>query len=114
MIVSPCRNIRTNLTALPAGSTCHGLSAEGLPTDVDGYQQPMSNDDTTQTGEDDTVNSTVYRILDAEGSFVGEGQFASFEVANAWCTGQHLESGWTLFEQVGSEWVAARRDLTNS
>lgn len=53
-----------------------------------------------------------YQIRDTSGATVAEGSFAEFDEANAWATQQGADPGWTMFQQLGGEWVAARRDPT--
>ncbi|WP_159085913.1 hypothetical protein [Aeromicrobium chenweiae] len=51
-----------------------------------------------------------YQIRDAEGEVLAEDSFDTFDDANVWATQQEVEPGWTMFQQMGGEWVAARHD----
>jgi hypothetical protein len=53
-----------------------------------------------------------YQIRDASGTTIAEGSFQAFDEANAWATQQEAEPGWTMFQRMGDDWVAARRDPT--
>ncbi|MCW2831585.1 MAG: hypothetical protein JWP31_2277 [Aeromicrobium sp.] len=51
-----------------------------------------------------------YEIRDASGHTVAEASFDTFDEANAWSTEQDIGPGWTMFQQMSGEWVAARHD----
>jgi len=51
-----------------------------------------------------------YQLRSDDGTVLGEESFDSFDTANAWALEQDVEPGWTLFQQLGGEWTAARVD----
>jgi hypothetical protein len=53
-----------------------------------------------------------YQLRDPDGTVVGEESFDSFESADAWAQGSGAPDGWTLFQQIGGQWTAARLDPT--
>jgi hypothetical protein len=51
-----------------------------------------------------------YQLRTDDGEVITEESFDSFETANAWALQQDVEPGWTLYQQIGGEWTAARFD----
>jgi hypothetical protein len=51
-----------------------------------------------------------YQLREDDDSVVAEESFDSFETANAWAIEQDAKPGWTLFQQIGGDWTAARFD----
>jgi hypothetical protein len=53
-----------------------------------------------------------YQLRDKDGEVIAEESFDSFESADAWAQGSEAPDGWTLYQQIGGEWTAARFDPT--
>ena len=53
-----------------------------------------------------------YQLRDTDGAVIAEESFDSFETADAWAQGYGASDGWTLFQQIGGRWTAARLDPT--
>lgn len=51
-----------------------------------------------------------YQLRNADGDILAEESFDSFESANSWALQQDVVPGWTMFQQIGGEWTAARFD----
>jgi hypothetical protein len=51
-----------------------------------------------------------YQLRNDDGDILAEESFDSFETANSWALQQDVDPGWTLFQQIGGEWTAARFD----
>jgi hypothetical protein len=51
-----------------------------------------------------------YQLRTDDDAVIAEESFDSFETANAWALQQDVPSGWTLYQQIGGEWTAARFD----
>ncbi|MCW2770814.1 MAG: hypothetical protein JWR27_2247 [Aeromicrobium sp.] len=53
-----------------------------------------------------------YQIRDTSDGVIAEESFGDFEEANTWALEQDAAAGWTLFQQIGGDWVPARHDPT--
>jgi hypothetical protein len=52
----------------------------------------------------------TYQLRDASDQVIAEDSFGDFEDANVWAIEQDAPEGWTLFQQIGGDWVPARHD----